>query len=203
MAHVLWTHQSSGNVCKGVINIDPNDTSQQSTYPYETEWEDDLHLSPLWNGGHQADVCPRPHSGRCGCCGSQVATTSEGPVEYECTSCCLICGGTASPVLRLYQQVLEGDPAGDSTDQRQSEVSSRASSGHQVNYMKSTSTLGEPGQVTTIAKSENRTMGPTFNAGDFPSVANAQTKASGWVRAVSEPLFAFPFKRKSLTAAKC
>ncbi|KAH7953258.1 hypothetical protein HPB49_006554 [Dermacentor silvarum] len=63
-----------------------------------------------------------------------------------------------------------------------------------VNYMKSTSTLGEPGQVTTIAKSENRTMGPTFNAGDFPSVANAQTKASGWVRAVSEPLFAFPFQ---------
>ncbi|KAH9372832.1 hypothetical protein HPB48_010982 [Haemaphysalis longicornis] len=43
--------------------------------------------------GHRADICPRPKPGRCDQCGSEVATTPEGPVEHKCTPRCLICGG--------------------------------------------------------------------------------------------------------------
>ncbi|KAH8009770.1 hypothetical protein HPB51_019102 [Rhipicephalus microplus] len=44
--------------------------------------------------GHQADICPRPKSGRCGRYGSQVVATSEGTAEHECTPRCLNCGGS-------------------------------------------------------------------------------------------------------------
>ncbi|KAH9374977.1 hypothetical protein HPB48_019544 [Haemaphysalis longicornis] len=41
--------------------------------------------------GHRTDI-PRPKPGSCGQCGSDVATTLEGPVERKFPPRCLICG---------------------------------------------------------------------------------------------------------------
>ncbi|KAH6923830.1 hypothetical protein HPB50_007776 [Hyalomma asiaticum] len=60
------------------------------------------------------------------------------------------------------------------------------------NKKKSPSTPGKPGQVKTTDNTETRKQAPPFNAWDFPSLENAQTKVSGWVGAASEPLSPSP-----------
>ncbi|KAH9364511.1 hypothetical protein HPB48_021237 [Haemaphysalis longicornis] len=124
----------TGDVCKGVITIDPNDTS--SSLKPKLRWKNGEILSMrrlgssnvavvIFDGkfgpreiyyndqaipvrlykktipachrcdtvGHRADICPRPKPGRCDQCGSEVATTPEGPVEHKCTPRCLTCAG--------------------------------------------------------------------------------------------------------------
>ncbi|KAH7950567.1 hypothetical protein HPB51_028399 [Rhipicephalus microplus] len=61
-----------------------------------------------------------------------------------------------------------------------------------VNTKKRSFAPGIPGQVKTTNKADIRTKAPSFNPGDFPSLANAQTKASGWVGAASGPLSPSP-----------
>ncbi|KAH6929563.1 hypothetical protein HPB50_002771 [Hyalomma asiaticum] len=57
---------------------------------------------------------------------------------------------------------------------------------------KSPSTPGKPGQVKATDNAETRKQAPPFNAWDFPSLENAQTKVSGWVGAASETLYPSP-----------
>ncbi|KAH7961038.1 hypothetical protein HPB52_001223 [Rhipicephalus sanguineus] len=61
-----------------------------------------------------------------------------------------------------------------------------------VNKKKSASTAGKPGQVKTTDKAGTRTKTSTSNADDFPPLANAQTKVSGWVGAAPGPLSPSP-----------
>ncbi|KAH6944607.1 hypothetical protein HPB50_004248 [Hyalomma asiaticum] len=144
--------------------------------------------------GHRADICPRPQSGRCGRCGSQVATTPEGPAEHECTPRCLICGGShltgAAECRDKYRKPIK--PRLPPSNTKRTSAPKGTPSAGVNNKKKSPSTPGKPGQVKATDNAETRKQAPPFNAWDFPSLENAQTKVSGWVGAASKPLSPSP-----------
>ncbi|KAH6924441.1 hypothetical protein HPB50_017521 [Hyalomma asiaticum] len=227
--------KASGDFCKGVINIDPNDTS--ISLKQKLRWQDGniLCVRKLGNTnvavvtfegkrvprhvycsdqvmpvrlykktipachrcgtvGHRADICPRPQSGRCGRCGSQVATTPEGPAEHECTPRCLICGGShltgAAECRDKYRKPIK--PRLPPSNTKRTSAPKGTPSAGVNNKKKSPPTPGKPGQVKATDNAETRKQAPPFNAWDFPSLENAQTKVSGWVGAASEPLSPSP-----------
>ncbi|KAH7939727.1 hypothetical protein HPB52_016569 [Rhipicephalus sanguineus] len=226
--------KASGDVCKGVINIDPKDTSgslkqklrwkqgnilcvrklgdtdvavvtfEGKRVPRHVYCSDQVIPVRLYKKtipachrcgtvGHRADICPRPQSGRCGRCGSQVATTSEGSAEHECTPRCLICGGShltgAADCRDKYRKPIK--PRLPPTNTKRTSAPKEAPS-TKVNKKKSASTAGKPGQVKTTDKAGTRTKTSTSNADDFPPLADAQTKVSGWVGAAPGPLSPSP-----------
>ncbi|KAH6930085.1 hypothetical protein HPB50_009003 [Hyalomma asiaticum] len=144
--------------------------------------------------GHRADICPRPQSGRCGRCGSQVATTPEGPAEHECTPRCLICGGShltgAAECRDKYRKPIK--PRLPPSNTKRTSAPKGTPSAGVNNKKKSPSTPGKPGQVKATENAETRKQAPPFNAWDFSSLENAQTKVRGWVGAASEPLSPSP-----------
>ncbi|CAN7974997.1 unnamed protein product, partial [Ixodes persulcatus] len=126
--------------------------------------------------GHQADSCPRPQAGRCGRCGSQGATTSQGPAEHECIPCCLLCGGNhltgaAGCIGKHRKPIKPGTPP---TNARRKSAPKQAPP-----TKKSKITTGKPGQGTRSAESGTSTKAPTDNAGDLPPLESAHTKVSG------------------------
>ncbi|KAH8009433.1 hypothetical protein MRX96_008179 [Rhipicephalus microplus] len=131
--------------------------------------------------GHWDNIYSRPQSARCGRCGSHVVTTSEAAAEHECTLSCLICGGSqqtgAADCRDKYRKPIKSRMSLSNTNRRSAlkEVP--------FSTKKPSSVPGKPGQIKTTDKAETRTKNASFNFGHFPSLANGQTKVSGWFEA--------------------
>ncbi|KAH6929170.1 hypothetical protein HPB50_023969 [Hyalomma asiaticum] len=123
-----------------------------------------------------------------------MATTSEGPAEHECTPRCLICGCShltgAAECRDKYRKPIKLRLPPSNTKRMSAPKGTPSTKVNNIN--KSPSTPGKPGQVKATDNAETRKQAPHFNAWDFPSLANAKTKVSGWVGAPSEPLFPSP-----------
>lgn len=134
--------------------------------------------------GHRADICPRPQPGRCGQCGSQVATTPEGPTQHECTPCCLICGGShltgAAGCVGKYRKPIKPSTAPNNIKRA---TSSKQGPPTKVKDKKPGSTPpSKSGQAKPCVKSGTQAKSPHFTAGDFPPLDSVQHKVSSWVK---------------------
>ncbi|KAH9369082.1 hypothetical protein HPB48_016725 [Haemaphysalis longicornis] len=222
--------KATGDVCKGVITIDPNDTRLGSSnvavvifegkfVPRQIYYNDQGIPVRLYKEtipachrcdtvGHRVDICPRPKPGRCDQCGSEVATTPEGPVEHKCTPRCLICGGEhltgTSGCNGKYRKPIKPGTS-PTTDKRKEDFKKiQASKG---SHKASTPVSGRPAPVKNNTGSGTMARTQIFSAEDFPTLPNAKNEVSDWVRAASRPLSS-PFpphnpNRSSPTATKC
>ncbi|KAH6919588.1 hypothetical protein HPB50_029424 [Hyalomma asiaticum] len=206
--------KASGDFCKGVINIDPNDTSISLKQKLRWKHGNILCVRKLGNTNvavvtfegkrvplmstaaiklSLADICPRPQSGRCGRCGSQVATTPEGPAEHECTPRCLICGGShltgAAECRDKYRKPIKPRLPPSNT-KRTSAPKGTPSAG--VNNKKKSPSTPEAWASQGDRQCRDQEAGAALQRLGLPITGNAQTKVSGWVGAASEPLSPSP-----------
>ncbi|KAH9381945.1 hypothetical protein HPB48_013582 [Haemaphysalis longicornis] len=171
--------KATGDVCKGDITIDPNDTS--GSLKPKLRWKTAKFFP--------ADICPRPKPGRCDQCGCELATTPEGPVEHKCTPRCLICGGEhltgTSGCNGKYRKPIKPGTS-PTTDKRKDDFKKiQASKG---SHKTSTPVSGRPAPVKNNTRSGTVARTQIFSAEDFPTLPNAPNKVSDWVRAASRPL---------------
>ncbi|KAH9382275.1 hypothetical protein HPB48_013542 [Haemaphysalis longicornis] len=221
--------KATGDVCKGVITIDPNDTSaslkpklrwkngeilsvrrlgssnvavvifEGKFVPHQIYYNDQGIPVRLYKKtipachrcdtvGHRADICPRPKPGRCDQCGSEVATTPEGPVEHKCTPRCLICGGEhltgTSGCNGKYRKPIKPGTS-PTTDKRKENFKKIQAS--QGSHKTSNPVSGRPSLVKNNTGSGTVSRTQIFSAEDFPILPNAQNEVSDWVRAASRP----------------
>ncbi|KAH9367282.1 hypothetical protein HPB48_004417 [Haemaphysalis longicornis] len=138
--------------------------------------------------GHRADICPIPKPGRCDQCGSEVATTPEGPVEHKCTPPCLICGGEhltgTSGCNGKYRKPIKPGIS-PTTDKRKDDFKKIQASKGSHKTLSPVSVRPAP-----VKNSGSGTVARTqiFSAEDFPTLPNAQNEVSDWVRAAFRPL---------------
>ncbi|KAH9379045.1 hypothetical protein HPB48_001651 [Haemaphysalis longicornis] len=177
--------KATGDVCKGVITIDPNDTS--ASLKPKLRWKKGEILSVRRLGSSNVAVVifegkfvPR-----------QIYYNDQGIpglVEHKCTPRCLICGGEhltgTSGCNGKYRKPIKPGTS-PTTDKRKDDFKKiQASKG---SHKTSTLVSGRPAPVKNNTRSETVARTQIFSAEDFPTLPNAPNEVSDWVRAASRP----------------
>ncbi|KAH8024899.1 hypothetical protein HPB51_002307 [Rhipicephalus microplus] len=135
--------------------------------------------------GHRPDAFPNPDNQRCIHCGAKVELTLEGPAKHDCQPECLICGenhftGSAQCVgtfRRAWKPALPQRQHG--LKNKQEEPSAPLKTDEKAKLMHN-----KPKPIKAPAGLKSRP--PTFDAKDFPSLANPPKQVSNWVGVSSQ-----------------